>query len=100
MYSPHEVVLKIHGKGDAYVDANFTFALNMYDVTPRHGSLAGGTNVTISTSSLTSAKDLGVASYSLSWIPEEEVGISKYIAAYLGITFAVTDCQVRYSTQP
>jgi hypothetical protein len=77
MYKPFDVVVTVHGKGDAKVDANFTFGLNMYDVTPRQGSLAGGTVMTVTTSSLTDSKDLGVSSYSVEMIPNEEDGMSK-----------------------
>ena len=94
MYKPLDVVVTVHGKGDADVDANFTFALNMYDLTPRQGSLAGGTVMTVRTSSLTDSKDLGVTTYSVNMIPNENSGMFKYIAAYLGETFAVTGCEV------
>jgi hypothetical protein len=63
MYKPLDVVVSVHGKGAAEGGGNFTFALIMHDVLPPSGSLAGGTEVTIKTTSLTAAKDLGFTTY-------------------------------------
>ena len=115
----------------------------MYDVLPHSGSLAGGTEVTIKTSSLTAARDLGFTTcvittpakhdlnhkhpsppplqspppqppppppppplplttptatvttfrYDVNFIEDEEDGISKYIAAYLGLDTGIA-CDV------
>ena len=94
MYVPHELEVSILGKGRALSQANgvagaaklnFTFALYVYDISPSVGSLAGGTEVTFTTSSLTSGADLGVATYDVHFVEDESQAISNYVAQYLGL---------------
>jgi hypothetical protein len=102
MYKAHELEVSIAGKGRAMSRGdgvmgralNFTFALHIYDLSPSVGSLAGGTTLTFTTSSLTSGADLGVATYDVHFVEDESQAISKYIANYLGLEQGVT-CNVK-----
>ena len=98
---PHELEVRIYGKGRAMGMAdgimgrtlNFTFALSIYDMFPKVGSLAGGTTLTFTTSSLTAGSDLGVATYDVHFVQGESQAISKYIAEYYGLEQGV-NCKV------
>lgn len=61
MYEPLKVRVAVHGKGNAKCAESFTFALDIYDVTPNFGSLAGGTELTVKTSALPTNESLGVS---------------------------------------
>jgi hypothetical protein len=102
MYKPHAVELTVHGLGNAISDSHFTFAVDIYSVQPLSGSAAGGTTITIETSVLntdagfegstsssnmdaTDAGNLGFTTFGIWMIENLDLGLSNYIADYLGI---------------
>jgi hypothetical protein len=96
MYTPHDLKVAIDGYGNARADENFTFALNIYDITPKTGSLAGGTEITVHTSPLHSDSSLGKAIFGV-WFIERNPnagkilneGISKFIADYFKLDIGI-----------
>ena len=61
MYEPLAVRVAVHGKGNAECSATFMFALDVLDIEPKVGSLAGGTRLTIKTSPLPDDDSLGIS---------------------------------------
>ena len=86
MYKQLGVAVSVHGSGNAKCSASYTFALDVIDISPPSGSLAGGTTLTIETTKLhDEVAGLGVSSFDI-WLMEDiRYGISKYIAEYLGV---------------
>jgi len=52
MLEPMDVKLSVHGHGNAECEAVFTFAIDVFTVSPSIGSIAGGTTVTVGTSEI------------------------------------------------
>ena len=91
---PHKVEVAVHGYGNGFSNETFQFALDVYNITPSSGSLAGGTKITLQTTALHDAvADLGVSSYRLWFIPDLIYGLSPSIADYLGIDMG-NECEV------
>jgi len=73
MLEPMDVKLSVHGHGSAESNAVFTFAVDVYTVSPSVGSLAGGTTVTVGTSEIgssTAGFDTSISSFDVWLVPE------------------------------
>jgi hypothetical protein len=73
MLEPMAVRVNIHGRGNAECDAVFTYAVDVYTVSPSVGSLAGGTTVTVGTSQIsapTAGFDVSIKSFDVWLVPE------------------------------
>ena len=68
-----DVRVNIHGYGNAKCESTFTFAVDVYSVSPNVGSLAGGTTVTVGTSHIgapTAGFDVSIKSFDVWLVPE------------------------------
>jgi len=73
MLQPMDVRVKIHGYGNAACESTFTFAVDVYTVSPSMGSLAGGTTVTVGTSQIgdpSAGFDVSIKSFDVWLVPE------------------------------
>jgi len=93
MLEPMDVKVAIHGLGNAECDAVFTFAIDVYTVTPSFGSLAGGTTVTIGTSNIgdpAAGFEASIKSFDV-WLVPEGSQVSSEAEARADADSVVTD---------
>ncbi len=93
MYKELAVAVTVHGVGRAKCTANFMFALYVYSVSPAHASLAGGTEITLTTSTLPSAEDLGVHTFKVWCANNPSKKIAPALAGSLGVTIGI-ECSI------